>query len=265
MKISYRTHPILKMLETGLLGELMVAEEDYMHYGSYSHMFDKLWAAGSEEFAKNIQIITKPFAEAISLSMNKMNDENLVKELYTQEIFGTIIKGPVSLCYWNWPKPEGGHYMIYFHFIETIRGPMLMQSHISIDVDKDYKGKSMIYCPMERLKNKEPKHIMQFDITALSIILNFIKYAQVETKYLPAGQRVKDIDCKYVNDTKSNITYLDSKWFTTLVKSDAFRVRGHFRLQPKKKDGEWTKELIWINEFQKTGYTAPARKLKQDA
>ena len=23
----------------------------------------------------------------------------------------------------------------------------------------------------------------------------------------------------------------------------------HFRLQPKKKDGEWTKELIWINEF----------------
>jgi len=56
---------------------------------------------------------------------------------------------------------------------------------------------------------------------------------------------------------------LDSKWFTTLVKSDAFHVRGHFRLQPKKKDGEWTKELIWINDFQKEGYTAPARRLQQ--
>lgn len=23
--------------------------------------------------------------------------------------------------------------------------------------------------------------------------------------------------------------------------------------------GEWTRELIWISEFEKTGYTAPAR------
>jgi hypothetical protein len=28
-----------------------------------------------------------------------------------------------------------------------------------------------------------------------------------------------------------------------------------------KKNGEWTKELIWISEFEKTGYTAPARKI----
>jgi hypothetical protein len=36
-------------------------------------------------------------------------------------------------------------------------------------------------------------------------------------------------------------------------------VSGHFRLQPKKSNGEWTKELIWIDEFGKTGYTSNAK------
>lgn len=98
-------------------------------------------------------------------------------------------------------------------------------------------------------------------IWSLFIILLFLKYAQIETVYLPAGQKVKGINCKYVNDSKFNINHIDSRWFTTLVKSDGFKVRGHFRLQPKKKDGSWTKELIWINDFMKSGYTAPAQKL----
>src|SRR5439155_24057442 len=93
--------------------------------------------------------------------------------------------------------------------------------------------------------------------------LNFIKYADIEVKVLPPNKTVKDIKCKYVNDTSSNIQFLDSTWFTTLIKSDSFKVREHFRLQPKKKDGEWTKEIIWINEFEKTGYTSPAKKLSK--
>jgi hypothetical protein len=97
----------------------------------------------------------------------------------------------------------------------------------------------------------------------LVAILNFIKYAEIEVKILPPNKKVKDIKCKYVNETNSNIQFLDSTWFTTLVQSDSFKVRGHFRLQPKKKEGEWTKEIIWINEFEKTGYTSPAKKLSE--
>jgi hypothetical protein len=91
--------------------------------------------------------------------------------------------------------------------------------------------------------------------------LNFIRYADIQIKNLPAKKRVKDIRCKYVNDTDSNIEFLDSTWFTTLIKSEAFKVRGHFRLQPKKNNNEWIKELTWIKDFLKTGYTAPAKKL----
>lgn len=91
----------------------------------------------------------------------------------------------------------------------------------------------------------------------------FKKYANVETKELPPFTMAKIMGCKYLNETRLPITYLDSKWFTTLIKSDGFKVRGHFRFQPKKKDGEWTKELIWIEDFMKTGYTAPARMLNE--
>jgi hypothetical protein len=88
----------------------------------------------------------------------------------------------------------------------------------------------------------------------------------LEIEELPAGQKIKGIECNYekcVSEIGVPIKIINSLWFTNLVKSDGFKVRGHFRLQPKKKDGEWTKELVWINEFQKTGYTAPARKLSQ--
>jgi len=98
-------------------------------------------------------------------------------------------------------------------------------------------------------------------IKLIMVYSMFKSYAQVETKVLQGNSKSKDVNCKYVNDTKSVVTFLDSKWFTTLVKSDGFNVRGHFRLQPKKVDNVWTKELIWISEFKKTGYTAPAKKL----
>jgi hypothetical protein len=34
-------------------------------------------------------------------------------------------------------------------------------------------------------------------------------------------------------------------------------------MQPKKKDGKWTKELIWIDEFEKKGYKREAKILNK--
>ena len=43
----------------------------------------------------------------------------------------------------------------------------------------------------------------------------------------------------------------DSKWYTEICNDEAFKVSGHFRLQPY---GDGTRRLIWINEFTKNGY-----------
>jgi hypothetical protein len=94
------------------------------------------------------------------------------------------------------------------------------------------------------------------------IVLNisyFKKYASVEIIESKAKTKRNLFGCKYLNETDLDIEYLDSKWFTTLVNDKGFKVRGFFRLQPKKKDGEWTKELIWIDEFEKKGYLRKAK------
>lgn len=85
----------------------------------------------------------------------------------------------------------------------------------------------------------------------------FLQYAELETKTLGPNQK-DSIACKYNNKLPFQITIVDSTWYTELVKSDAFKVRGHFRLQPF---GESLskRKLIWINEFQKDGYHRRAK------
>lgn len=105
-------------------------------------------------------------------------------------------------------------------------------------------------------------HETEFKISiwVITMLGLFKKYAQVETKILlPMSKSVSPIGTKYINETKTSINLLNSTWFTTLVKSDAFNVRGHFRLQPKKRDGKWVREIIWISDFQKKGYKSEAR------
>lgn len=97
----------------------------------------------------------------------------------------------------------------------------------------------------------------------IAIISLFREYANVDVKHLNKKTGGTIFNCVYSNDTEKNIKVLDSTWFTTLVKSEGFKVRGHFRLQPKKHKGKWTKELIWISEFQKNGYIREAGILKQ--
>jgi len=87
----------------------------------------------------------------------------------------------------------------------------------------------------------------------------FLQYAEIEQKTLPPSRQIWDgLNCLYNNKTKSEITIVDSTWFTTLVKSDGFKVRGHFRLQPCG-EGNKSRKLIWVSDFEKEGYTRKAK------
>jgi hypothetical protein len=91
----------------------------------------------------------------------------------------------------------------------------------------------------------------------------FTQYSEITTKILPPNRQIWDgINCLYNNKTQSDINIVDLTWFTTLIKSDGFKVRGHFRLQPCG-EGMKDRKLIWINEFQKEGYNREAKILHQ--
>lgn len=95
------------------------------------------------------------------------------------------------------------------------------------------------------------------------LLLLFFKYAEVDEKILPPTKRLKNFECKYVNDSSSNVSILNITHFTTIHQPNGFPVRGHFRFQPH---GEGLKErkLIWIKDFMKEGYTINAKIISQD-
>jgi hypothetical protein len=58
---------------------------------------------------------------------------------------------------------------------------------------------------------------------------------------------------KHYNESKSDITILDCRWFTELIRDTPFAVRGHLRWQVHgEKRGK--RKLIWIDKFEKAGY-----------
>lgn len=242
MKISYRTHPALELLK-GNIKELQVCKEDIDYFYENGEVFLCLFKESIPKFSEILLFISAPFFDAAEKSFSKFYDINIDFStsgtiIYFEEIFFFDIKylgqNNLEIIFFLFSKRG---YPICYHFQKNNK------------VFNWYTNNWVYTFPKDTT----------FFLNTIILLLLFKKYAQVETKFLPPNKRVKDINCKYVNDTSLGITHLDSKWFTNLVKSDAFKVRGHFRLQPKKKDGEWTKELIWINDFEKNGYTAKAR------
>jgi hypothetical protein len=89
----------------------------------------------------------------------------------------------------------------------------------------------------------------------------FINFAEVETKVMKPNTQIWDermVNAIYNNKTRNNITVIDSTWYQNLVSSGAFKVRGHFRLQPYG-PGLSQRRLTWIADFEKSGYNRRAK------
>lgn len=211
---------------------------------------------------RDVKVITRPFYDAIISGSDKLLDS---------DILNMPLSGRGSFMH----KNEDGvrcTYCFDFKMIDNNFSHLTFFSfhgnHLKSFTDlTNYYIFTDCVVEIELVNDNKQYWVESLVMNEVRIMIEyfiFCKYAQIEERVLSPKEKFRDKNCKYFNDSKSNITILNSAWFTNLVKSDAFKVRGHFRLQPKKKDGEWTKELIWINDFQKEGYTAPARKLKED-
>ena len=260
MKISNRNYPILEKLYKGSLGKIPINVKDELFFNQLGTDFNVVWKYYRKYFIQDINIVSKSFADASTKAFHKLID--LWNDCVVNDISDFIVNGTYII--------DNAVYMIHY---ETKQGSQ--SQSIALYVFDRYGMPRYLYIhnengingwisQQENIDSKEKNKIENILLNRLAqaIVLSMFKsYAEVETKTLFAKTKKKESDNKYVNDTDLNLTFIDSKWFTNIVKSEGFSVRGHFRLQPKKKNGEWTKELIWVNEFNKLGYTAPARKL----
>lgn len=265
MKISYRNQAVLKMLHTGSLGPVAINSQDKNELtDELLTEFAKLWKLNATSFNKSVKVLSLPFAEAVLQSANKLASGDLIDEAFLQNTSGTIIINDRTICYTFERFNEKQAELTYLFFQKNATDAPELRCFLYVEFDgQDSSANTQSYIAKSGIYKGDVSLSIELYTKTLIATLNFIKYADIEVKILPPNKTVKDIRCKYVNETSSNIQFLDSTWFTTLIKSDGFKVRGHFRLQPKKKDGEWTKEIIWIGEFEKTGYTSPAKKLAE--
>ncbi len=89
------------------------------------------------------------------------------------------------------------------------------------------------------------------------------KYVPVETVVIPPGKftAIDGTPLQYVEKKKvinqlgQEVIVMDSKWFRKIINDNDIPVRGFFRMQNKKNsEGEWFKELIFVNPFVRHGY-----------
>lgn len=94
------------------------------------------------------------------------------------------------------------------------------------------------------------------------------KYVKVETLIIPQGvfTAISGTPLEYVekkkviNQVGQEVVVMDSKWFKKIINDNDIPVRGFFRMQNKKNsDGEWYKELIFVDPFVRHGYHRNAK------
>lgn len=96
------------------------------------------------------------------------------------------------------------------------------------------------------------------------VYLAFYHFAEIETKIISSENLTAKVihnNEKYYNDTKSRIEIIDSNWFTKIIRTTGFKVSGHFKFQPYGSNFS-KRKLVWIDEYQKDGYTKNERILR---
>src|SRR5688572_16516550 len=163
-------------------------------------------------------------------------------------------------------KAGNPHVLQYVLLVEEDRIDIMGQIHFIVPNSHDFGILFSVYVDRENndlltfRSRPEVPPIVRIEThdevlnVALSAILSaelFINFAEVETKVMKPNAQIWDdrmVNAIYNNKTRNNITVIDSTWYTNLVSSGAFNVRGHFRLQPCG-EGRSKRKLTWINEF----------------
>ncbi len=269
MKIDYKKYPFLERFEKRNTNKSLLFGGNLMqtplrllpHIQQNKTVLDRISRAMKK-------VLTHNSINCVSLPVMQIFDEdfNVADKLWSirDEIQDTVA---VLLC----PKGEMYFYQIMtvcnevtvicWHFVDRVfdaftviswkKGSFYQECSVSHD-------SFMVALDGSLLAIDDPRitYLTQMVVT----FELFKKYAELETKVVSKtnGTRAKVAKQKYKNNCKVPITIIDSTWFTRIVRSEEFNVKGHFRLQAYG-EGMNDRKLIWVNGFKKHGYTRKAK------
>jgi len=133
------------------------------------------------------------------------------------------------------------------------------------DKQKKYYGhmnNCMFY--VNRMTGEQCSHFTHPDVkeveNLLYRLLCFIYLSDTEEIILKPGEKMGTKKSgKLINEIKQPLIIVTSKWNITSIRTEGFKVSGHFRLQPFGK-GRNQVRVQWIDPFDKEGYVRGAKK-----
>jgi hypothetical protein len=264
MKISYRNYPVLIKLQNHHFEEMELSPLDQTYFESDKWVrIHDIFKHNAKHFLHEVIILNENFANSSKKASNRLLD------LYRKMIFS---KGSEINFNGTFIEPGGFTYLLRYNYNE--KTDHSMQLLYWFEKDKlvgsfylnDFHEESGLwicenYNKTFNLDNvRKQHHEVSNIIGRLLVIQLFKECAKVETKKLPPKSVTIVVEMKYVNETRLEITLLDSLWFNTLVNSDRFNDHGHFNVKTYGKELK-DYDLKWIREV-KPEYTPPARILK---
>lgn len=256
MKITNKQYPVLYLFDKTYLSNLSYATHYYYQTKQdiKSNKYDFYIKSILSGYYCGLPIynISKKFSEAAI-----KNEEKLTKLYYDKNVRTEVLENCI-LIYSNLIMAyKDGLYTVF-----TNAGRILAITKFNADDDKnisEYKCEKIYFSEYGKNQGYSEWHF----ITYYFKLMIFKKYASVDLVFIEKGKKKKTnlVDKgKIINDTNLDIIYLDSTWFREIVRTEGFKVRGHFRLQPyKDENGQWTRRIIYINEFEKHGYHRKAK------
>lgn len=285
MKISYRTYPALQIYDRQMC-KTFINMADYLDILPYEvadksagamktvqavrEVLKKEISSGeqAEYFSdKSIYYLSPAFMAAVVHALPQMNqllvDYETMKDVHEDCVMIFSYEGNKHIFEFS-TDSEGGHRMT-----RSMNG-VLTEFYV-YDIIKSDSGKAGFN--MSCWLNVKDGDMRMTSIQSLSIyyiFLLFKKYANVETHLIHAGKkRLMPVDFSPIgsttpehmakNEAGIDVIVLDSLWYTTICREEGFMVSGHFRLQPVKENGEWTRKIIYIAAYEKHGYHRKAR------
>jgi hypothetical protein len=219
-----------------------------------------------------IRKMTHPFNEAFMSAMPKLMDQKIWTSLECNDNYTGVLLTNEVIYYRFTKRPEAFDYdlcIAVFDKNTTLLFYTVQVSGLKTNsfINPLHKSRMRaISASIEGVPNnndadddKLNSQIRGFYYRIVIAFELFRKYADVKVKMLQPKMKVELFKCKYHNDNDHQIEIMDSTWFTDFVRSEAFKVRGHFRLQAFGTNLS-ERKIVWIKDFKKEGYTRKARK-----
>lgn len=202
-------------------------------------------------------------------------DHELFQQFYKDNVCGILISRDIGTIVYGF-----GENTLYV-WVFNVKG-YNSQLCLYFYVESTPENHRKIYTNPTLLQNRQlfnvdapqTQDIYEIITNKLMIYLAVKKYVRVETVVVPPSSTVKMENVihdykgkdKIRNESGQEVIVMDSRWFRKIVNDNDIFVRGFFRFQNKKnKNGEWYKELIFVDAFVRHGYHRMARIEEEDA